>query len=52
VAAPVFPVVDPSVYSQYATNIYIPGSTTLANVTLPPGTYSLSNVTIQGGADG
>ncbi|HSZ58143.1 MAG TPA: hypothetical protein VK797_20940 [Tepidisphaeraceae bacterium] len=48
VAAPVFPVVDPSVYSQYATNTYIPGSTTLANVTLPPGTYSLSNVTIQG----
>ena len=48
VAAPVFPVVDPSVYSQFATNVYIPGSTNLVNVTLPPGTYSLSNVTIQG----
>jgi hypothetical protein len=48
VAAPVFPVVDPSAWSQFATNPYIPGSTTLVNVTLPPGTYSLSNVTIQG----
>lgn len=47
-AAPNFPFVDPSVYAQYATNPYLAGSTTLANVTLPPGTYSLSNVTIQG----
>ena len=48
VAAPNFPYVDPTVYAQYATNAYIPGSTTLINVTMPPGTYSLSNVTIQG----
>lgn len=48
VAAPVFPAVDPSVYSQFATNPYIPGSSTLANVTLPPGNYSLSGVTVQG----
>lgn len=47
-AAPNFPYVDPSVYAQYATNPYQAGSTTLVNVTLPPGTYSLSNVTIQG----
>jgi hypothetical protein len=48
VAGPVFPVVDPSVYSQFATNPYLAGSTILTNVTLPPGTYSFSNVTIQG----
>jgi hypothetical protein len=48
ITAPVFPVVDPSVYAQFATNPYLPGNTTLVNVTLPPGTYSLSNVTIQG----
>jgi Tfp pilus assembly protein PilX len=47
-AAPNFPYVDPSVYAQYATNPYVAGSSTLVNVTLPPGTYSLSNVTIQG----
>jgi hypothetical protein len=37
--APVFPVVDPSVWSQFATNPYIPGSPIVANVTLPPGNY-------------
>jgi len=48
VAMPLFPWIDTSVYAQYATNPYVPGSTTLANVTLPPGTYSFGNVTIQG----
>jgi len=48
VAMPNFPYVDPTVYSQYAVNPYVPGSTLLANVTLPPGTYTLSNVNIQG----
>ncbi|HEY2584702.1 MAG TPA: hypothetical protein VGI81_02930, partial [Tepidisphaeraceae bacterium] len=48
VAAPNFPYVDPTIYAQYATNPYVPGSSILANVTMPPGTYTLSNVTIQG----
>jgi hypothetical protein len=47
-SAPVFPVVDPSVWSQFATNPYVNGSKTLVNVTLPPGNYSFSGVTIQG----
>ena len=48
VAMPLFPWIDTSVYAQYATNAYVPGSTTLVNVTLPPGNYNLSNVNIQG----
>jgi hypothetical protein len=47
-AAPVFPAVDPSVWSQFATNPYVPGNKTLVNVTLPPGNYSFSGATIQG----
>ena len=48
VTMPQFPWIDTSVYAQYATNAYVPGSTTLVNVTLPPGKYNLSGVNIQG----
>ena len=49
VTAPLFPWIDTTPYLQYATNLYVPGSTTLNNVILPPGSYNFSGgMTING----
>jgi hypothetical protein len=38
VPAPTFPTIDSSAFTAYATNTYVPGSTTLTNVVIPPNT--------------
>ena len=48
VSMPQFPWIDTTPYLQYATNLYVPGSTTLTNVILPPGNYNFSNLTVNG----
>jgi Tfp pilus assembly protein PilX len=50
VTAPDFPQIDTSVFQQYATNTYVPGSKTLVNTVIPPNTNPsfLGNTTIQG----
>jgi hypothetical protein len=50
VSPPDFPQIDTSVFQQYATNAYVPGSTKLVNTVIPPNTNPIftGNTTVQG----
>jgi hypothetical protein len=49
-SAPEFPVINTTVFEQYATNTYTSGKTTLSNMVIPPNTNPdfTGNVTVQG----